>query len=181
MMLKKAGILLITGLFATPLMAADFMDATWAKQACNAWNKTSILTTQLAQMPGDMFGDGYKWIKNNAGRGYKMIQIYRDGNGCGAKNAIQLTISDKGGKAMCTYGGKPDGKKMNFNVDYVMHATDKNWTCMGSGKCGVMGSMMTGKLKFQGPKMEAMKVMDPFAAFLKLTGKVPGAKTACKK
>ncbi len=180
-MIKRTAVVLATGLLAaSPLMAADFMDAAWAKQACDTWNKTPVLTNQLAQMPGDMFGDGYKWIKNNAGRGYKLIQIYRDGNGCGAKKAIQLTIADKNGKAMCIYGGKPDGKKMNFNVDYVMHATDANWTCMGSGKCGVMGSMMTGKLKFKGPKMEAMKVMKPFAEFLKLTGKVPGAKTACK-
>ena len=171
-MIKKTEIVLSLGLSTSPLMAADFMDVVWAKQACNAWNKTSILTTQLAEMPSDMFGDGYKWIKSNAGRGYKMIQIYRDRNGCGSKKAIQLTISDKGGKAMCTYGGKPDGKKMNYSVDYVMHATDANWTCMGS--------MMAGKLKFQGPKMEAMKVMDPFAAFLRLTGKVPGTKAACK-
>jgi len=185
-MKKQSAVILSLGLLslgmlsASSAMATEFMDATWAKQACAAWNKSSVLTTKLAQMPGDMFGDGYQWIKNNAGRGYKLIQIYRDGNGCGAKNAIQLTISDKGGKAICTYGGKPDGKKMNYNVDYVMHATDANWSCMGTGKCGVMGSMMTGKLKFKGPKMEAMKVMDPFAAFLKLTGKIPGTKAACK-
>ena len=180
-MIKQKGFFLALGmLLASPLMAADFMDAAWAKQACAKWNQTPILTTQLAEMPGDMFGDGYKWIKNDAGRGYKMIQIYRDGNSCGASKAIQLTISNKNGKAMCIYGGKPDGKKMNYSVDYVMHATDPHWACMGSGRCGVMGSMMTGKLKFRGPKMEAMKVMDPFSAFLKLTGQVPGAKSACK-
>lgn len=165
---------------AVPVMAADFMDAVWAKQACAKWNNTSVLTSQLAQLPGDMFGDGYKWISNDAGRGYKLIKIYRDGNNCGPNKAIQLTIAKKNDKAMCIYGGKPDGKKMNFSVDYVMHATDKNWTCMGTGSCGVMGSMMRGKLKFQGPKMEAMKVMVPFAAFLKLTGSVPGAKAVCK-
>ncbi len=179
-MLKKTGIAMAFVLVTSSSSAAEFMDAAWAKQACDAWNKTSILTTQLAQMPGDMFGDGYEWIKNDAGRGYKMIQIHRDGNSCSAKNSIQLTIANKGGKAVCIYGGKPDGKKMNYSVDYVMHATDKDWACMGSGSCGVMGSMMTGKLKFKGPKMEAMKVMDPFSAFLKLTGKVPGAKSACK-
>lgn len=179
-MIKKISVVFAFSLITSSTMAADFMDAAWAKQACAAWNQSSTLTTQLAQMPGDMFGDGYKWIDNDAGRGYKMIQIHRDDNGCSAKNSVQLTIANKGGKAMCIYGGKPDGKKMNYSVDYVMHATDKNWVCMGSGSCGVMGSMMTGKLKFKGPKMEAMKVMDPFSAFLKLTGKVPGVKTACK-
>jgi putative sterol carrier protein len=52
---------------------------------------------------------------------------------------------------------------------------------MGEGKfgCGAMGAMMTGKLKFEGPKMEAMGVMGPFDSFLLLTGKVPGDKASC--
>jgi putative sterol carrier protein len=32
---------------------------------------------------------------------------------------------------------------------------------------------MFGKLKFVGPKVEAMKVMGPFETFLKLPGKIP--------
>jgi putative sterol carrier protein len=72
---------------------------------------------------------------------------------------------------------------MNLGVDYLMHATDKNWNCMGRGSwgCGAMGAMMSGKLKFSGPKMEAMKVMTPFEGFLKLAGKVPGNQGACPK
>lgn len=170
---------IVSGLFFAPaVIASEFMDAEWAKQACAAWNKDEVLTTKLMQMPEDMFGgEGYRWIKNDAGRGYKLIQIYRDG--CEASK-IQMNIAEKDGKAMCVYGGKPDGKKMNGSVDYVMYASDKDWTCMGSGACGVMGSMMTGKLKFKGSKVEAMKVMEPFANFLKLTGKVPGNKGECK-
>ena len=38
---------------------------------------------------------------------------------------------------------------------------------------------MTGKLKFKGPKMEAMGVMGPFDGFLALTGKVVGDKASC--
>lgn len=70
---------------------------------------------------------------------------------------------------------------MDFNVDYLMHANDKDWTCMGAGSfgCGAMGAMMTGKLKFSGPKMEAMQVMTPFESFLQLTGKVAGNKGNC--
>ena len=45
--------------------------------------------------------------------------------------------------------------------------------------CGAMGAMMSGKLKFNGPKMEAMSVMGPFNQYLQLTGKVPGEKGAC--
>ena len=44
-----------------------------------------------------------------------------------------------------------------------------------------MGAMMSGKLRFSGPKMEAMKVMTPFEKFLKLSGKVPGNQKACPK
>jgi len=49
----------------------------------------------------------------------------------------------------------------------------------GCGAMGAMGAMMTGKLKFQGPKGEAMGVMGPFDSFLTMTGKVPGDKAAC--
>jgi len=44
-----------------------------------------------------------------------------------------------------------------------------------------MGAMMTGKLKFKGPKGEAMKVMSPFEAFLQVAGKLPGDKSSCPK
>ncbi len=174
-MLKKTGIILALSLASTSLMAGEYMDAAWAKQACNAWNKNNVLMTQLGSKHES------KWVSNNAGRGYKLIQMYR--SSCGVKTKIQLTIADKGGKAMCVYGGKPDGKKMNMKVDYLMHATDKNWNCMGRGSwgCGAMGAMMSGKLRFSGPKMEAMKVMTPFENFLKLAGKVPGNQKACPK
>jgi putative sterol carrier protein len=155
---------------AASLEATTFMDASWADKVCKAWNQNSTLTTEL----------GKKWVKNNNNRGYKIIQIYRDK--CGENSKIQLIISDKEGKAICTKGGKPDGKKTDKNVDYVMHASDKDWTCIGKGSfgCGAMGAMATGKLKFKGPKMEAMSVMGPFGDFLTLTGEIDGDKSTCK-
>ncbi len=148
---------------------AAFMDAAWAQKACDGWNANSTLTGELAK----------KWIKNNGGRGYKLVQIYRDK--CGAGSKIQLTIQEKDGKAMCVRGGKPDGKSMNKKHDYIMHANDKDWTCIGKGSfgCGAMGAMASGKLKFKGPKMEAMSVMGSFGAFLKLTGRIGGDKGTC--
>ena len=94
---------------------------------------------------------------------------------------MELQISDKDGKALCTYGGKVKSTALKPEVDYVMNATDEDWTCMGAGSfgCGAMGAMMSGKLQFKGPKMEAMGVMGPFDTFLQLTGKVPGDKKAC--
>ncbi len=166
---------------STSAVADTYMDAAWANKACAAWNASPILTQQLSNTDTDDEGDGYEWAKNDAGRGYKLVQMYR--TSCGANTKIQLTIQDKGGKAMCTSAGKPDGKAMNFKVDYLMHATDKNWDCMGKGSfgCGAMGAMMSGKLKFQGPKVEAMKVMGPFESFLQVAGKTAGDKASCPK
>ena len=180
--MKKLSMLAIVtaAVVSAPVMADTYMDGAWAKKACAAWNASSVLTTQLGMIDDDD-GNGYKWAKNDAGRGYKLVQMYR--THCGANTKIQLTIQDKGGKAMCIASGKPDGKAMNMKVDYLMHASDKNWVCMGKGSfgCGAMGAMMSGKLKFSGPKVEAMKVMGPFEAFLKVAGKVPGDKAACPK
>lgn len=158
---------------SAPAHAAEFMDAAWAKQACDAWNADNELTTGLVDT------DGYSWIKNDNARGYKLVQMYR--TDCGESTKIQLNIALQGDKATCNYGGVPDGKKMDTSYDYLMHATDADWICMGEGKfgCGAMGAMGTGKLKFTGPKIEAMKVMTPFEGFLQLTGKVAGTKTEC--
>ena len=156
---------------ALPMTAiADFMDADWAAKVCDGWNATPELTNEL----------GGDWIANDGGRGYKMILMHRDE--CGDSSKVQINIANKDGKAMCVYGGAPDGKKMDPAMDYHMHATDEDWTCMGKGSfgCGAMGAMATGKLKFNGPKMEAMGVMGPFNSFLTLTGTIPGEKGACK-
>lgn len=180
-MIKKLLLGMSAMMVSMPLMANTYMDAGWAQQACNEWNKSSTLTELLVDVDKNEEGGGYNWSKNNANRGYKLVQMYR--TSCGEASKIQLTIQEKDGKAICVAAGKPDGKKMNFAVDYLMHASDKNWACMGRGSfgCGAMGAMMSGKLKFKGPKGEAMRVMDPFAAFLKIAGKVPGDKASCPK
>lgn len=169
-MMKKLMIALaVTSLPA--VASADFMDAPWAKKACDMWNSNATLTGKLA---------GDAWMANDGGRGYKTIQMYR--TACGAGSKVQITIQDQNGKAMCTYGGKPDGKKFDGSFDYIMHASDEHWTCIGNGDsfCGPKMAMATGKLKFTGPKLEAMSVLGPFEQFLLLTGKVGGDKTPCK-
>ncbi len=166
--MKKLFIMAIFALVSLNVHA-DFMDSEWAEKACEAWNGNETLTTEL----------GEKWIKNNADRGYKVVRMYR--TECGEEAQIQLTLIEKDGKAMCSYGGTPDDKEFNKKQDYLTHASDKHWTCIGAGKfgCGAMGAMMSGKLKFTGPKMEAMSVMKPFGAFLKLTGELGGEKASC--
>ena len=161
------GALLLCAPFAAS--AAVFMDAEWAEGMCEAWNSSSDMTTGL----------GADWIGNDAGRGYKLIRLYR--TDCGKDTAVQLTITGEEGKAVCTYGGLPTDEELNFEVDYLMRATDEDWACMGEGSwgCGAMGAMMTGKLEFDGPKMEAMGVMGPFNTFLELTDEVPGDTDTC--
>ncbi|OZB74609.1 MAG: sterol-binding protein [Halothiobacillus sp. 14-55-98] len=158
--------------FAAASAHADsFMDDKWAQQVCSQWNQNQTLTTDLGGKDG--------WVSNNGGKGYKALQMYRDG--CGASTRVELDIAPKDGKAMCVYAGPVKTTKLNSSVDYLMHASDADWACMGKGSwgCGAMGAMMSGKLQFEGPKMEAANVMGPFGDFLLLTGKVASSKTSC--
>ena len=153
--------------FATAAHAAPaLMSAEWTAQACDAWNKDATLTSGLAE----------KWIKNDANRGYKIIHLYR--TDCGEATQTEMKIVSKDGKAMCVYGGAVQNPKLDYAVDYTMHATSERWGEMGAGEYGPMKAMMFGRLKFAGPKVEAMSVMGPFEAFLRLPGKIPGDK-AC--
>jgi putative sterol carrier protein len=152
------------GVQAAPAM----MSAEWTAQACDAWNKDATLTDGLSD----------KWIKNDKGRGYKILQLYR--TDCGDKYITEMKIVAKDGKAMCVYGGKQQTSTLDYDVDYLMHATTERWNEMGAGEYGPMRAMMFGRLKFTGPKLEAMSVMGPFEAFLRLPGKIP-ADQACPK
>lgn len=149
-------------------LAAPMMSADWTAQACDAWNKDAVLTDGLAE----------KWINNDKKRGYKILQMYR--TDCGDKYITEMKIVEKNGKAMCVYGGKQQTATLDYDVDYLMHAETKRWNEMGAGEYGPMKAMMFGRLKFTGPKMEAMSVMGPFEAFLRLPGKVPGDQTCPK-
>ncbi|MFP5408780.1 MAG: SCP2 sterol-binding domain-containing protein [Gammaproteobacteria bacterium] len=153
-------------LASTAHAAPAMMSAEWTAQACDAWNKDATLTNGLAS----------DWIKNDKGRGHKIIHLYR--TDCGETTKTEMRISAKDGKAMCVYGGAVQSTNLDLGADYVMHATSQRWNEMGAGEYGPMKAMMFGRLKFSGPKMEAMSVMGPFEAFLRLPGKIEGDK-AC--
>ena len=70
-------------------------------------------------------------------------------------------------------------ESFNSGYDYNMSAKTKNWKKMGTGALGPSGAMMTGRLRFQGPKVEAMKFMEPFKGFLRLTGDIEGDRNVC--
>lgn len=144
----------------------------WAEAMCNAWNADTVLTGQLVQSG---------WIKNDAGRGFKTMQIYRAD--CAGSPRVEMQIAlrndGKGDKAMCIYGGPAKTTPLSGSADYLMWAESARWREMGAGEYGPMKAMMFGRLNFEGPKMEAMGNMDPFANFLLLVGKVPGNWNAC--
>jgi len=148
---------------AAPVM----MTPEWAQEMCKAWNADPTLTEKLVE---------YEWIKNDKGRGYKAIQIYR--TDCEGSPRIELRVSEKGGKAMCVYGGKAESK-LDSDVDYLMWAETPRWIEMGKGEYGPMRAMFFQRLRFDGPMMEAMGNMGPFGSFLLLVGKVPGEVAAC--
>ncbi len=150
------------GLLAGTASAAPLMSAEWAAQACQYWNTNPALTTELAE----------RWAPNDGGRGYKIIHMYP--TDCGEPSKVEMTISTKGGKTTCVHGGAIKHGDLNFDMDYKMHAETKRWREMGAGEYGPMRAMMFGRLKFEGPKGEAMKVMGPFEQFLLIPGKVPG-------
>jgi putative sterol carrier protein len=152
-----------TGAAQPPLMSPE-----WAKEACDAWNKSPVLTGQLVESG---------WMDNDGGRGYKVLHVYR--RDCKDSHPVELKIAKKDKKAMCVYGGAPEVSQMDPGKDYVMFADTPRWQEMGRGDYGPMRAMMFGRLQFQGPKWEAMRNMTPFADFLLLTGKVPANPSVC--
>ncbi len=156
------------GFSAMTLAATPLMSSEWAAAACEAWNQNATLTDELEKSG---------WVKNDGGKGYKAMQIYR--SDCENSPHIEMQIAEKDGKAMCIYGGPVKTTELDKSVDYIMHASTKNWVKMGKGDLGAMGAMMTFRLKFKGPKGEAMSNMGPFGEFLLLPGKVEGDPTVC--
>jgi len=147
---------------------ATMMSAEWAKAACDAWNDDPVLTTKLVESG---------WAKNDGGRGFKIMQVYR--TDCGPAPTAELRVTLKDGKAMCVYGGAPQAARPDAGTDYVMTAHTGRWAEMGRGDYGPMKAMLLGRLGFEGPTMEAMGNMGPFESFLLLVGKVPADTRAC--
>ena len=158
------------GLAAPVLAAPVMMSADWAKEACEAWNRDPVLTDKLVETG---------WIKNDKGRGFKVMQVFR--SDCGDRATAELRVALKDGKATCVFGGAAETAKLDSGADYLMKAETGRWVEMGKGEYGPMRAMMFGRLSFDGPMGEAMGNMGPFESFLLLVGKVPGDTAACPK
>src|SRR5512140_69229 len=163
---------LLAGLLAAAPVPAQTpstaMSASWAQAMCSAWNAEPTLTGKLVESG---------WIRNDAGRGFKAMQIYRAD--CPNSGRIEMRISLKDDKAQCVYGGGASTQALEGGADYLMWADTPRWREMGAGEYGPMRAMMFGRLQLDGPKMEAMGNMGPFERFLQLVGQVPGEWSAC--
>ncbi len=162
------GIALLVG--AMSPAHAVLMSAEWGEAACQGWNNNVTLTDELG---------GETWAENDGGKGYKVMQVYR--MDCSDSPTVELQISNQDGKAICTYGGPVKSTDLDKSVDYIMFAKTSNWERMGDGRDGPMKAMTFGRLKFTGPKMEAMSNMGPFGAFLELTGNIESETGDCPK
>jgi len=143
-----------------------FMSADWAELACEAWNEDERLTGELG-----------KWMQNDLDRGFKIMQIYR--RDCEDSPRVEMRIEDRDGSTECVYGGAVKVEELSPKADYLMFADTRRWQEMGADKYGPMKAMMFGRLKFKGPKGEAMNNMGPFGNFLVLTGQVPSNAEVC--
>ena len=170
--MRRTTSLLLSGIFLLLLAGAAtaqdepvMMSAAWVQGMCEAWNGEPGLTDNL---------DG--WIKNDKGRGYKLMRIYR--RDCPQSPWIEMKIAKSDDGVVCLDGGWATSEELT-RADYVMFADTVRWQEMGAGEYGPMKGMMTGRLKFEGPKFEAMRNMGPFTNFLLLVGKVPGSVDSC--
>ena len=159
---------ILTGSSALAQTPSVAMSAPWAEAMCTAWNADATLTDKLVESG---------WVRNDAGRGFKMMQIYRAD--CPKSARLEMQIALKDNKAQCVYGGAARSGKLDGGADYLMWAETPRWREMGAGDYGPMRAMMFGRLEFAGPKMEAMSNMGPFESFLLLVGKVPGDWSTC--
>ena len=167
--LRAAAVLLsIVASVAQAQSPAVAMCPAWAQSMCSAWNADAALTEKLVESG---------WAKNDAGRGFKLMRIYR--SDCPAAARIELKIVLKDNKTHCEYGGAAGTTALDSGADYLMWADTPRWREMGAGEYGPMRAMMFSRLNFAGPKMEAMGNMLPFESFLLLVGKVPGEWSGC--
>jgi putative sterol carrier protein len=146
-----------------PLMSVEYI-----KQFCDAWNADELMTTGLANS---------EWVDNDGDKGFKIIQLYR--RDCPDSPRVEMQFERADDKAMCVYAGKVENPDLDRSADYEMFADTKRWIEVGNGDYGPMKAMMLGRLKFKGPKIEAMGNMGPFKNFLLLFGKFPADPTTC--
>ncbi len=144
------------------------MSVEYIAQFCEAWNADELMTKGLADS---------EWVDNDGDKGFKIIQLYR--RDCQDSPHVEMQFERQDNKAICVYAGKVENPVLDRGSDYEMYADTRRWIEIGNGDYGPLKAMMFGRLKFKGPKIEAMGNMGPFKNFLLLFGRFPSNTTVC--
>jgi len=136
-----------------------FLDKNFTTELCKAWNNSTL--------PNKLGEKGSNWINKGKKKGTQTMVFWV--KNCKTKK-VQLTVENKDGKAICTYGGiakttKPDWKIYPPSYKWFKCATGVNpmWQLLGN---------------FSGSMGVAMKNMGNFKVFFKVVGKLSKSKNA---
>lgn len=147
--------------------ALQFLSPEFAKLVCDAWNQS-----ELPQKLGTKDAGGNNWILTEnkyTGEVRNKQVLVMSRRDCSAIPMVQLTIENKNGKALCTYGGALT--ESYEKAEWAFAPTTVQWYKFASGIWGYM--QMPGIMKgFRGPMFVARANIDNFGTFWKIVGKV---------
>jgi len=145
----------------------QFLSPEFAKVVCDAWNQS-----ELPQKLGTKDVGGNEWILTQnkyTGEVRNKQVLVMSRRDCSAMPKVQLTIENKNGKALCTYGGALT--ESYEKAEWAFAPTTVQWFKFASGVWGYM--QIPGIMKgFRGPMFVARANIDNFGTFWKIVGKV---------
>lgn len=145
--------------------SSGFLDANFSAKLCEEWNKSALPAKLGSERAG---GNG--WIdtanKYTGEVRHKQV-IIMSRRDCAALPRMQLTIENKEGKAVCSYGGALVEKYEK--AEWAFAPETEQWYKFASGEWGYfqMPGIMNG---FRGPMFVARANIDSFGLFWKFTG-----------
>ncbi|MCX8124442.1 MAG: hypothetical protein N3F66_09785 [Spirochaetes bacterium] len=144
-----------------------FLSPEFTKLVCEAWNKS-----ELPQKLGTKETGGNGWILTEnkyTGEVRNKQVLVMSRRDCDGMPKVQLTIENKNGKAVCTYGGALT--EVYEKAEWAFAPTTVQWYKFASGIWGYM--QMPGIMKgFRGPMFVARANIDNFGTFWKIVGRV---------
>lgn len=144
-----------------------FLSPEFTKLVCDAWNQS-----ELPQKLGTKEAGGNGWIfteNKYTGEVRNKQVLVMSRRDCASMPKVQLTIENKNGKAICTYGGALT--ESYEKAEWAFAPTTVQWYKFASGIWGYM--QMPGIMKgFRGPMFVARANIDNFGTFWKIVGKV---------
>jgi hypothetical protein len=144
-----------------------FMGPEFARLMVDAWNSSSLPVKLGSKSAG-----GSDWINTPnkyTGEQTSTQVIIMSRRDCQAMPKVQLTIENRDGKAVCTYGG---AMKVEYEkAEWAFSPTTVQWFKFASGSWGYMQmpGIMSG---FRGPMFVARANIDNFGEFWKVAGRL---------